>query len=60
MFETIDAQVPPSWTLVLQGGHMRLALVLWQRPGFWNDFFDSVPQALEDFQTAKRELLDSF
>lgn len=59
MFETIDAQVPPSWTLVLQDGHMRLASALWQRPGFWNDYFDKVPQALADFRTAKHELLNS-
>lgn len=59
MFETIDAQVPSSWTLVLQDGHMRLAPALWQRPGFWTDFFDNVPQALKDFQIAKRQLLDS-
>ncbi|MGW0882585.1 transposase [Streptomyces sp. NPDC002671] len=30
-----------------------------QRPSFWNDYFDNVPQALANFQSAKHELLDS-
>ncbi|TVZ95064.1 hypothetical protein [Streptomyces sp. BK340] len=59
MFETIDAQVRPSWTLVLQDGHMTPAPALWQRPGLWNDYFDDVPQALADFRAAKHELLNS-
>ncbi|MFD5434445.1 hypothetical protein ACFVUY_18475 [Kitasatospora sp. NPDC058063] len=58
MFETVDAHLPSSWTLVLENGRMRLAHALWQRPNFWNDYFDNDPRALADFRAAKHELLD--
>ncbi|MFF3087610.1 hypothetical protein ACFVRB_21540 [Streptomyces nojiriensis] len=59
MFETVDARIPRDWTLVLEGGNMRLAPALWQRPNFWNDYFNNVPQALMDFETGKHEALSS-
>ncbi|WP_285440559.1 hypothetical protein [Streptomyces sp. ISL-43] len=32
--------------------------LLWQRPGFWQDYFRQDPQAPADFETVTREPLD--
>ncbi|MFE1906904.1 hypothetical protein ACFW96_25005 [Streptomyces gardneri] len=56
-FETVDARVPPDWTLVIADGHTRLADARWQRPGFWTAYHHGDPQALADYEHVKRELL---
>ncbi|MFB7517335.1 hypothetical protein [Streptomyces sp. NPDC056144] len=56
-FETVDARVPPGWTLVIADGRTRLADADWQHPDFWADFHRGDPQALAAYARVKRELL---
>ncbi|MGW0751379.1 hypothetical protein [Streptomyces sp. NPDC002587] len=57
-FEVLDTRVPPCWALALEEGGLSLAHALWQRPGFWRDYYRRDPQARADFEAVKRELLD--
>jgi hypothetical protein len=34
------------WTASLDQGHLRFAPPAWQRPGFWNDYFHGVADAV--------------
>ncbi|MFE9634651.1 hypothetical protein [Streptomyces sp. NPDC006463] len=57
-FDVLDAGMPACWALVLDNRGLSLAPALWQRPGFWTDYYRRDPRALADFETVKRELLD--
>lgn len=56
-FETVDARIPPGWTLVIADGRTRLADARWQRHGFWTDYRQGDLRALADYEHVKRERL---
>ncbi|MEU5220703.1 hypothetical protein AB0G79_31505 [Streptomyces sp. NPDC020807] len=56
-FETVDARVPPGWTLVIADGRTRLADARWQRPDFWAEYHRGGPRAVAEYARVKRELL---
>lgn len=50
MFMTIDKSIPSSWVAsVAEAGELRIGPSQWMREGFWEDFFDREPQAVEDY-----------
>ncbi len=57
MFMTVDKTIPRSWRArISEGGVLHLAPEAWLRDGFWEDYFDRVPSAVEAFD-AERALL---
>lgn len=46
MFETVDSRMSSRWTASLDQGYLRFAPQAWQRPGFWDDYFHEVPDAV--------------
>lgn len=50
MFETVDASMSPNWAVRLrEEGGLVLAPARWLVDGFWEDFFDGVPEAEQIF-----------
>ncbi|GAA0936425.1 hypothetical protein [Actinocorallia libanotica] len=58
MFETVDQRVSSRWTVSMNAGHMRFAPAAWQRPGFWNDYFDREPAAVDSVRSEIALLLE--
>jgi hypothetical protein len=51
--------IPSSWTAVLdERGIVTLAPPAWQRPGFWEDYFDAAREAVAEFEEAKDAILE--
>ena len=49
-FKTIGSRLPSSWIgRVDTNGIFQLTPVRWARPGFWEDYFRDLPEALCDF-----------
>ncbi|MFB7911902.1 hypothetical protein ACFC1T_36255 [Kitasatospora sp. NPDC056076] len=46
MFEVVSDRMPTCWVTGLEDGRLTLAPREWQRPGFWEDYFDHVPGAV--------------
>jgi hypothetical protein len=46
MFETVDSRMSSRWTASIDQGHLRFAPHAWQRPGFWDDYFQGIPDAV--------------
>lgn len=57
MFETVDPRIPTCWTMTLEDGMLRAAPSRWHRAGFWNDYFNRVPQAVADFEEGQAATL---
>jgi hypothetical protein len=50
MFETVDSSIPPNWVVrVPERGGVDLEPARWLVDGFWQDFFDGVPEAEQIF-----------
>jgi hypothetical protein len=54
MFESVDSAIPPNWGVKATPEYVVLAPHTWLRPGFWEDFFDRVPEALEAYERERR------
>jgi hypothetical protein len=51
MFMTTSTEIPASWRArVDEGGSLQLAPEPWLRSGFWDEFFDRVPEAVEVYE----------
>lgn len=51
MFLTTSSELPSSWRArVGEGGSLQLAPEPWLRPGFWEEFFDRAPEAVEIYE----------
>jgi hypothetical protein len=57
MFAVVSDRVPACWVASLDEGALSLAPREWQRPGFWEDFFDQVPAAVAEYDRRKAEIL---
>jgi hypothetical protein len=58
LFEIVTGHVPAGWTAGLsEGGVLTLAPSRWQRPGFWEDYFDGVPEAVAAFEDEAEAIL---
>lgn len=53
MFITTQPAVPAIWQVsVSEGGRLQLAPPEWLRFGFWEDYFNDVPEALAAYKRA--------
>ncbi len=60
MFITTDGTVPRTWSIKIdEGGVVRLAPEPWLVPGFWEDYFDRDPAAVEIYEEQKAAMLSS-
>jgi hypothetical protein len=57
-FVTVNGELPSNWRAHLgEGGRLVIAPALWLRPGFWEDYFNQVPEAMTDFRTEHTALV---
>jgi hypothetical protein len=49
-FEISDARLSPNWICFSGEEYMELAPEAWVREGFWEDYYDDVPTAVEDYE----------
>jgi hypothetical protein len=59
MFMSVDASVPPNWTIrVREGGLVELAPSPWLEDGFWERYFDGDVRAITVFEDEKARILE--
>lgn len=52
---TVDGELPNSWEAkVEEGGILRLGPAAWIAPGFWEEYFDRAPGAVEAYERELR------
>ena len=57
-FRTVDNSISSTWIAsVGEDGIVELGPKKWLRPGFWEDYFDDVPAAIEDFEQERARIL---
>ncbi|MFC8256078.1 hypothetical protein [Streptomyces sp. NPDC056661] len=57
MFTVVRERVPTCWVAGLDDGRLTLAPPEWQRPGFWDDYFDDMPQAVAEYDRLRAEIV---
>lgn len=58
-FETVDESIPSNWVIRLEPkGVIDLSPSSWLTPGFWEDYFDDDPGAIQKLQTELKIILD--
>jgi hypothetical protein len=57
MFEMVSDRMPTCWVAGLNDGRLTLAPQEWQRPGFWEDFFDHLPDAVAEYDRLKAQVI---
>ncbi|MFE4874297.1 hypothetical protein [Streptomyces sp. NPDC056682] len=57
MFMVVSSRIPSCWVAELGDGRPTLAPREWQRAGFWDDYFDVVPAAVDDYDRLRAEIL---
>ncbi|MDQ0780061.1 hypothetical protein PV728_43205 [Streptomyces europaeiscabiei] len=57
MFEIVSDRMPTCWVTALNDGRLTLAPQEWQRPGFWEDFFDHLPDAVAEYDRLKAQII---
>ncbi|MCT9094358.1 hypothetical protein N4G70_36835 [Streptomyces sp. ASQP_92] len=57
MFTVVSSRMPSCWVAELRDGRLTLAPREWQRAGFWDDYFDVVPAAVDDYDRLRAEIL---
>ena len=57
-FEITCDQMPDNWVVSLdaESNVIELAPSRWLRPGFWEDFFNGVEGAMEDFKSEAKKI----
>lgn len=60
LFESVDETMPGIWEARIDSqGRLGIAPASWLRRGFWEDFFNGVPTALEAFDHARTAILSA-
>ncbi|MCX4458580.1 hypothetical protein OOK58_42480 [Streptomyces sp. NBC_01728] len=57
MFEIVSDRMPTCWVTGLEDGLLTLAPREWQRPGFWEDYFDHEPGAVAEYDRLKARII---
>lgn len=57
MFTVVSRRAPACWVAGLEDGQVTLAPKEWQRPGFWEDYFDGEPTAGAEYERFRAEAL---
>jgi hypothetical protein len=59
MFEVVSTKIPSVWTIASPApGCLSLAPAAWQRPGFWEDYFEMEPEAVKSFEEERQRIID--
>ncbi|MBT1189910.1 hypothetical protein HET69_39520 [Streptomyces sp. CJ_13] len=53
----VSGRLPACWLAGLADGLLTLAPREWQRAGFWEDYFDGVPEAVAEYDRLKADIL---
>ena len=57
-FKAVCSKVPSNCRAIVdEQGNFRLTPEAWTRPGFWEDYFNLVPEAVEEFEREKAKIL---
>jgi hypothetical protein len=57
-FKTVCSKVPSNWRAIVdEQGNFRLTPEVWTRRGYWEDYFNLVPEAIEEFEREKAKML---
>ncbi|UQX03670.1 hypothetical protein [Streptomyces sp. RerS4] len=58
LFEVVDSEVHSSWTVSTEwDGSLTMAPAAWQVPGFWEEFMDHFPGAIEIYELGRDALM---
>ncbi|MFF4384472.1 hypothetical protein [Kitasatospora sp. NPDC001547] len=57
MFEIVSERMPTCWVTALKDGRLTLAPREWQRPGFWEDYYDHEPDAVAEYDLLKARII---
>ncbi|ADI12450.1 hypothetical protein SBI_09332 [Streptomyces bingchenggensis BCW-1] len=57
MFTVVSGRLPACWVAGLADGLLTLAPREWQRAGYWEDYFDGVPEAVAEYDRLKADIL---
>jgi hypothetical protein len=58
LFDVVDPALHPSWTIGLEwDGSLTMAPASWQVPGFWEEFMEHAPDAIEAYELARDVLM---
>src|SRR6266852_8318959 len=54
-FKLVSSRLASTWIASLdENGNLMLAPKTWTRPGFWEDYFDRDPEAMRQFEQARK------
>ena len=57
-FEIITTFIPSDWIVDFEtGSYFKIAPKEWCKPGFWEDYYDGMPEALALFDSVKDKLI---
>ncbi|MEV5681454.1 hypothetical protein AB0L68_41090 [Streptomyces sp. NPDC052164] len=57
MFTVVNGRMPDCCKAGLEDGRLTLAPKAWQRPGFWDDYFDGEPSAGDEYERLRTEII---
>jgi hypothetical protein len=58
LFEVVEPKMHPSWTISAEwDGSLTMAPAAWQVPGFWEEFMDHSPGAIEIYERGRDVLV---
>ncbi|MGW2817711.1 hypothetical protein [Streptomyces sp. NPDC001415] len=56
MFTTTSPEIPPHWVMRIQeDGLVEVGPRLWLAPGFWEGYFNQVPEAVQQYESELRK-----
>ena len=59
-FEVVTRTIPAEWIIDFESeSYFKLTPKAWSKPGFWEDYFDGVPEAVELFNVEKESIVQS-
>ncbi|WP_381554272.1 hypothetical protein [Streptomyces eurythermus] len=59
-FEVTSTKIPPTWKLFpSEGRSFTLCPESWNRPGFWESYYDHDPQALTLYEQERQAIIES-
>ena len=59
-FEIVTSKVPATWRIGWnKNGFLTLSPEAWGRLGFWEQYYDREPQALQVFEEERRKIVES-
>jgi hypothetical protein len=58
-FEIVDGRLPRCWSAMMRSdGSLQLGPQPWQRPGFWEEYFDDEPGAIAAYENAFSAIME--